>query len=105
MNPDLDKIVERLPNAKKYSDAIYKALMHSLEYELGFDHAIERVKSEGEAVEFNENFSKRIKEKFSELIFLESIICSTGFSYFRDSIIERHLDRSFLSSIQKTNTV
>jgi hypothetical protein len=94
---DLKNIIEKLPNAKKYSNAIYKALMASLEYELGFDYALERLKEEGGALEFSDKFPNRVKERFSELIFLESIIFSTGFSYFRDEIMTRHLDKQFLS--------
>lgn len=98
---ELQKIIEKLPTAKKYSDMIYKALMASLEYELGFDHALERISGESTSLEFSNQFAVRTKEKFSELIFLENLIFSTGFSYFRDEIINRHLDKQFLGNVKK----
>lgn len=98
---DLKKIIEKLPNAKIYSNAIYKSLMSALEYELGFDYALERLKEEGGSLDFSDRFPNKVKERFAELIFLENLIFSTGFSYFRDEIMTRHLDKQFLSLVKK----
>ena len=91
----LDEVINKLPKAKTYSTAISNSLNSALEFELGFDHALQQYSDKGDVIKTSERYLEGMKNRFSELIFLEHLIMSTGFSYFREEIINLHLQKLF----------
>jgi len=91
----LDEIIRKLPTSKLYSNIVSKALEHTLEFELGFDHALEQFKEKGDFVDIHETYAKAMKNRFAELLFLEHLVMGSGFSYFRDEILNLHIQKLF----------
>ncbi len=98
----LTKLLENTDNGLKVSAQIIRALSSSIEFDLSFDHAMLEfnIANHGEEWIDIDSISKlnAIQDKLSELLYLDHMIALSGLDFFRESIMNNHIDLIFSSA-------
>lgn len=94
----LQDFVDRLPTAKKFSGSIFKGISYVIEYDIAFQHALNKLKRQNKkSIIFNDEdgYIKSVSTRISRLLYLDLMIQAAGLSAYRDLMMENTIDILF----------